>query len=109
MNLRVIVLDNRRVNRSEVLGLPLVNVRLTRSPHAQSTGQSIACVSGVIGDPLGQRPIIEVGTDEPATGRPQVRAAADLTFPTTELLSGRESPASAQEAPALFGHITSWT
>jgi predicted NBD/HSP70 family sugar kinase len=78
----VTVLDVRRVNRAQILGLLFFDGPLARSVLGQSTGLSTASIATVVGDLLDERLVVEAGNDEPEGGRPRVRLAINPTFGT---------------------------
>jgi predicted NBD/HSP70 family sugar kinase len=78
----VTVLDVRRVNRAQILGLLFFNGPLTRTVLGQSTGLSVASIASVLGDLMDERLIVEAGTDESEGGRPRVRLAVNPGFGT---------------------------
>ena len=82
MKSHVTVLDVRRVNRAQILGLLFFNGPLTRTVLGQSTGLSVASVASVVGDLMDERLIVVAGTDESEGGRPRVRVAVSPAFGT---------------------------
>lgn len=72
---RMTVLDVRRVNRAQVLQLLFFNGALSRTSLGDSTGLSMASITNVVGELLGEGVLREAGTEEPNGGRPRSRVA----------------------------------